>query len=238
MDSSFEFKQFSVCQDKAAMKIGTDAVLLGAWIELDYEPEAILDVGTGTGVIALIMAQRFPNTDIEAVEIDTEAYQQAVENFENSSWGDRLFGYHASFQEFFQEVEDQLYDVIISNPPFFSPNHKSSDDSRNLARFEDALPLQHLFHGASKLLSEEGVFVLILPFEKEEEAIDIAKQMHLLPQRITRVKGTPDSNIKRSLLQFGFHKKDCLISELVIETTRHNYTQDYKDLVKDFYLKM
>lgn len=220
------------------MKVGTDGVLLGGWVSLSDMPLDILDVGTGTGVIALMLAQRYSNSEIEAIEIDQNAYEQAVENFENAPWADRLFCYHASFQEFFQEVDDKFYDLIISNPPFFSPSQKTEDESRNTARFEDALPFEHLFYGASKLLKDDGVFAVVMPYDKEDTAVEIAKQMHLYPQRITRVKGSPQSNFKRSLIQFMFKKITPQTSELIIETTRHNYTEPYIDLVKDFYLKM
>lgn len=238
MSSLFQFKQFSVNQDKCAMKVGTDGVLLGAWVAPAQSPVEILDVGTGTGVVALMLAQRYANSEIEAIEIDQDAYEQAVENFENAPWADRMFSYHASFQEFFQEIDDKLYDLILSNPPFFSPTQKSEDASRNMARFEDALPFEHLFYGASKLLSDHGTFALIIPFDKEASAIETAKQMHLHPERITRVKGSPSSVVKRSLIQFVFTQADPDISELVIENSRHNYTQSYSELVKDFYLKM
>jgi len=119
MSSPFKFKQFAVEQDQCAMKIGTDGVVLGAWVlpKLKYEPRNILDVGTGTGVISLMLAQRFASSEVEAIEIDEKAYEQAVSNFENSPWGDRMFGYHASFQEYFEEVNDEKYDLIVSNPP-------------------------------------------------------------------------------------------------------------------------
>ncbi len=238
MSTSFQFKQFKIEQDQCAMKIGTDGVLLGAWVLPEYEPRNVLDIGTGTGVIALLLAQRFASSEIETIEIDESAYEQAVSNFENSPWGDRLFGYHASFQEFFQEVDDEKYDLIISNPPFFSPTQKSESDSRNKARFEDALPFEHLFYGASKLLHEEGLFAVIIPFDKEEIIIDVASKMHLFPSRITRVKGTSQSLIKRSLIQFQFQAVDVELSEIILEKQRHVYTEEYTALVKDFYLKL
>jgi len=119
MEKPFKFKQFAVYQDKCAMKIGTDGVLLGAWASTDNNPKAVLDIGSGTGIIALMLAQRCHAELIDAIEIDTDAYEQCVENFEASPWSDRLFCYHASLQEFAQEIDD-TYDLIISNPPFYS----------------------------------------------------------------------------------------------------------------------
>ena len=235
----FKFKQFTIAQDKCAMKIGTDGVLLGSWVKPEIEPTNILDVGTGTGIISLMLAQRFASAEIEAIEIDPDAYEQAVSNFENSPWGDRMFCYHASFQEFFQEM-NETYDLIISNPPFFSATQKSPDDQRNTARFEDALPFEHLFYGASKLLSENGTFALVVPFNQEEKIIEIAKQMHLLPVKITRVRGNAAAEIKRSLLEFQFTspERKTIDNVLILEKERHNYTDEYANMAKDFYLNL
>ena len=236
MDKPFSFKQFEVHQDRCAMKIGTDGVLLGCWSPVD-EVYSVLDIGAGTGVISLIIAQRSNAEVIDAIEIDEEAYEQTVENFERSPWGDRLFCYHASFQEFFTEIDDE-YDLIISNPPFYKENYKTSNKKRDLARFEDALPFEHLLYGSSKLLSDNGRLVIILPYTSEEEIITLAEQFYLYPQKITRVKGSPDTEIKRSLIVFGFERKKNNYDELIIEIKRHQYTDEYIELTKDFYLNM
>jgi len=138
-NKSFQFKQFGIQQDKAAMKVGTDGVLLGAWVSLASKPLSILDIGAGTGLIALMMAQRSDAELIDAIEINDEAYEQAVENFENSDWGDRLFCYHASLQEFSDEIDD-TYDLIISNPPFYTSTYKELSKERALARHAESLP--------------------------------------------------------------------------------------------------
>lgn len=240
MSKPFQFKKFSIEQDQCAMKIGTDGVLLGAWVKPEIAPLNILDIGTGTGIISLMLAQRFPSTQIEALEIDEAAFEQAVTNFENSPWGDRLFCYHASFQEYFQEVDDEKYELIISNPPFFNATQKSHNEQRNKARFEDALPFEHLLYGASKLLAEEGIFALIIPYDQEQNVLKIAQKMHLQPLRITHVKGHKTAHIKRSLLELKFTvtKNKNLTNELILEKERHLYTDDYSKLVKDFYLKL
>ncbi|WP_299898143.1 methyltransferase [uncultured Aquimarina sp.] len=237
MSKPFHFKQFMVHQDRCAMKIGTDGVLLGSWVPISETVNTILDIGTGTGIIALMMAQRSHAGTIDALEIDELAYEQAVENFEASDWGDRLFCYHASFQEFFQEIDDE-YDLLISNPPFYKDTYKTEDSSRDLARFEDALPFEHLFIGATHLLSENGRFGVILPYKEEEVVIEIAHKVGLYPQKITRVKGNPSSEIKRTLLLFGFEEMEVKLDELIIENERHQYTPEYVDLTRDFYLKM
>ena len=233
----FNFKQFTVAQERCAMKVGTDGVLLGAWVSIENSPQSILDIGAGTGVISLQLAQRSLAETIDAIEIDNDAYEQCTENFENSPWADRLFCYHASIQEFVSEIEE-TYDLIISNPPFYSENFKSENSARDIARFTDALPFDHLAISAAHLLSENGTFAVILPKKEETHFIEIAAKSNLFPKRICTVKGTPTSEEKRSLLEFTFQKNNPSLETLVLETKRHLYTKEYRDLVKDFYLKM
>jgi tRNA1Val (adenine37-N6)-methyltransferase len=236
--SKFTFKQFSIEQDKTAMKVGTDGVLLGAWAPVNHNPFSILDIGAGTGIIALMLAQRTSAEQIDALEIDEEAYEQAVDNFENSPWGDRLFCFHAGLDEFIEEPEDE-YDLIVSNPPFYAEDYKTENDQRDLARFQDAMPFEELIEAADLLLSENGIFAVILPFKEEQKFISLAKEFELYPTKITHVKGTPKSEIKRSLLAFSRNENQVFdIDELIIEINRHVYTPEYIELTKDFYLKM
>ena len=233
----FKFKQFAINQDRCAMKIGTDSVLLGAWTDVDAHPYSILDIGAGTGVLALMLAQRSGAQLIDAIEIDDDAYEQCVDNFETSPWGDRLFCYHAALEEFVDEIDDK-YDLIISNPPFYIDTYKSNSKQRDLARFTDAMPFRQLIESVSKLLSENGRFSVIVPISEEKEIIVLASKEHLFPNRILRVKGATHSEIKRSLLEFSFQETSIIPKELIIETARHQYTDDYIELTKDFYLKM
>jgi tRNA1Val (adenine37-N6)-methyltransferase len=236
--SKFTFKQFSIEQDKTAMKVGTDGVLLGSWAPIDHNPFSILDIGAGTGIIALMLAQRTSAEQIDALEIDEQAYEQAVDNFENSPWGDRLFCFHAGLDEFIEEPEDE-YDLIVSNPPFYAEDYKTENDQRDLARFQDAMPFEELIEAADLLLSENGIFAVILPFKEEQKFISLAKEFELYPTKITHVKGTPKSEIKRSLLAFSRNENQVFdIDELIIEIDRHVYTPEYIELTKDFYLKM
>ena len=233
----FQFKQFTIKQDQCAMKIGTDSVLLSAWTSIENNPDSILDIGAGTGILSLMLAQRSDAQNIEAIEIDDDAFEQCSENFENSPWSDRLFCYHASLLEFTEEIEDK-YDLIICNPPFYSENYKSSNASRDQARFNDAMPFEHLMYAVAKLLITTGVFSVIVPFKEELRIIELAKSVQLNPQRILRVKGSPSSDFKRSLIEFSFGSHKVTLEELIIETLRHQYTKEYIDLTQDFYLNL
>ncbi|AUC74397.1 tRNA1(Val) (adenine(37)-N6)-methyltransferase [Olleya sp. Bg11-27] len=237
MSKPFQFKEFTVQQDQCAMKIGTDSVLLAAWTPLDTNPFSVLDIGAGTGVLSLMLAQRSNAEIIDALEIDESAYEQCVDNFETSSWADRLFCYHADLAEFAEEIEDK-YELIISNPPFYSEDYKTNNDQRDLARFTEALPFDHLVDSVSKLLSEDGIFSVVIPFKEEVNFIKLASEVKLFPNNILRVKGSDTSETKRSLLTFSFSESEIKIDTLVIETARHQYTDDYINLTKDFYLKM
>ncbi len=233
----FQFKQFTIQQDKTAMKVGTDGVLLGAWSPILHNPETILDIGTGTGLIALMLAQRTNALQIDAFDIDENAFEQATDNFENSPWNDRLFCFHAGLDEFMEEPEGD-YDLIVCNPPFYSEDYKSGDDARGTARFSDALPFSDLIEAADLLLSEGGVFSVIIPFKEEANFVLLSNDFELYPFKITRVKGTPQSEVKRSLIAFSRENIAPEIDEIIIENARHDYTQDYINLTRDFYLKM
>jgi tRNA1Val (adenine37-N6)-methyltransferase len=237
MNKPFKFKQFTVNQDKCAMKIGTDGVLLGAWTSIEHNPFNVLDIGAGTGILSLMIAQRSYAENIEALEIDDDAFEQCAENFENSPWNDRLFCFHASLMEYIEAV-DEKFDLIICNPPFYTEDYKTEDEARNVARFNDAMPMEHIIFAVINFLSDKGKFSIIIPYKEEEKYIDEASLIHLFPNRILRVRGNANSDIKRSLIEFSYSESPINISELIIETERHQYTEDYINLTKDFYLKM
>ena len=234
----FKFKKFSINQDNCAMKVGTDAVLLGAWCPIDNNPKTILDIGTGTGILALMLAQRTTAAQIDALDIDENAFEQATENFDNSDYFDRLYCFHAGLDEFVDNPEDE-YDIIISNPPFYSEDFKSDNSRRNQARFQDAMPFQELIEAADLLLSENGIFTVIIPFKEEQNFIAIANDFELYPIKITRVRGLESTPIIRSLLAFKRFEMPVLVAnELIIEIARHQHTEEYIELTKDFYLNM
>ena len=240
MSKPFKFKEFTIHQDKTAMKVGTDGVLLGAWCSVGNYPNSILDIGSGTGVIALMLAQRFDAMTIDAVEVDEDAYEQTVENFEISDWGDRLYCYNATFQEFADEIaeEQESYDLIVSNPPFYTDEFETNNEARNKARFTSSLSFEELILGVSKILSLLGKYVVIIPFKEEENFINLAKQYNLFLNRVCRVQGNLSSEIKRSLLEFSFSQTEVKEENLIIETGRHQYTEAYIELTKYFYFKM
>jgi len=237
MMKPFKFKQFTIHQDRCAMKVGTDGVLLGAWSAIDSQPKSILDIGAGTGLIALMLAQRILADTIDALEIEAAAYEQCVENFEASIWADRLFCFHASLAEFIEETEDR-YDMIVSNPPFYSEENAGGNPLRDLARQNQFLPYEMLLEGVSKLLSKNGKFSTIIPFTEEESFLDLAKHNGFYPNRVTRVKGNSKVGIKRSLLELGRNNCEFDYDELIIEIKRHKYTPEYIALTRDFYLKL
>ena len=229
----FKFKQFSIFQDKTAMKVGTDGVLLGAWA--DCLGKDILDIGTGTGLISMMLAQRFPQSQIDAIEIDENAYYQAKENFENTPFQNRLSIYFTSLQAY---KTDKKYDLIVSNPPFFTVNDLNEFDARKQARQEETLTFSDLLKKTALLLNKDGLASFIIPYDRMLEFCEIAAENALKVSKTTQIKGNETSPVKRVLLEFSFQEKERKENLLTIEVERHRYTEDYINLTKDFYLKM
>jgi tRNA1Val (adenine37-N6)-methyltransferase len=230
----FAFKQFKIKQDKCAMKVGTDAVLLGAWTECG-NAKKILDVGTGTGVLALMLAQKSEAT-IWAIDIDKDSFIDAKENAYQSKWNDRLKVLNISMQEFTKENSND-FDVIISNPPYFTDAYKAKELSRNTARHTDELPFDQLIECVVKLLSEDGHFFSILPYNEAIQFKNMAAKNNLYLIKSTRVKTKPEKEPKRLLMMYSRKQQIQIEDELVIELDeRHHYTQQYIDLTKDYYL--
>ena len=230
----FRFKQFTVWHDRCAMKVGTDGVLLGAWTNLK-NANRILDVGTGTGLIALMLAQRTRDAKITAIDIDADAVGQAKENVLASPWKDRV---EVALQDVCTYVPDGLFDIIVSNPPYFVNSLKCPDGQRTTARHTDSLDANRLIGKVTELLAPEGRFSLILPADQTDELLRIAEENGLYPSRITRVITRPGLPPKRVLVEFRKTTQICEETELVVELDRHVYSEDYIALTKDFYLKM
>lgn len=231
--NTFLFKQFSITQEKAAMKVGTDGVLLGAWSKA--KEGKILDVGTGTGIIALMLAQRTKTALIDVIEIDKKASKEAQNNFNNSDWEERLISINSSIQNYHPQKK---YDIIVSNPPFFINATKAPKANRNNARHTDTLSFDELIDSVKRLLANTGIFSLILPINEAELFIKLAQQNKLFLNRKCLVKPNPSKSAKRVLMEFSFSEKEIVEEELTIETeNRHEYTKEYISLTKDFYLK-
>jgi tRNA1Val (adenine37-N6)-methyltransferase len=231
----FKFKQFIVYQDQCAMKVGTDGVLLGAWANVE-SADRILDIGTGTGLIALMMAQR-SNAAIDAVEIDSNACEQAQENVNQSLWSNRIKIIHQSFQDFATKTKTK-YDLIVSNPPYFQNSLTPPRENRTKARHNTDLQLADILIGALNCLSESGTLSLILPYIEGSLFIVKAAEQGLFCVRKTNVLPKPGRKPKRLLLEFKKIKKPFIEQQLVVELNkRHEYSDDYKNLTKDFYLK-
>lgn len=216
------------------MKVGTDGVLLGAWTECkNYK--SILDIGTGTGLIALMLAQK-SNANITAIEKNIEAYNQAVENVSNSNWNNRI---SVIFDDFLDYVKksSEIFDLIVSNPPFFVSSLKNPDKNKTEARHNENLPYDKLIEGISYLSHIETVFNIIIPIEQEKRIYQISEFYKFYCNRITYVKPNINKEAKRILISFSKEKKEIVRSSITIETNqRHQYTQEYKELTKDFYL--
>lgn len=233
--SIFHFKQFDISHKKASAKVGTDGVLLGAWCKIPNNCNKILDIGSGSGIIALMLAQRtsFGNNEITAIEIEKEAFNESNFNFYNSPWHDRLKPINIDFNNF---ETSELFDLIICNPPFYTTTQHSVRKTRALARNNEYLPFTKLLPRVNEILQNNGLFSLIIPFSEETNIINLAKKIGLHPNKITNVKGNINAPYKRSLICFSKTISSTTKDELIIEKSRNIYTQDYINLIKDFYL--
>ena len=218
------------------MKVGTDGVLLGAWTSVPPPGCRVLDIGTGTGLVALMAAQRTEQARVDGLEIDPSSARQARENFQHSPWKDSITCIQASIQEYCSRNKD-LYDLIICNPPFFSASTPAPSHEKNLARHDVSLSLEDLFNGSVALMKKTALLSLILPAQKEARALELVREHELVCQRRTRVRPSPGKAIHRVLLEFSWAEGECREDELTIETgIRHHYTDAYQKLTEDFYL--
>ncbi|MGL5771864.1 MAG: tRNA1(Val) (adenine(37)-N6)-methyltransferase [Bacteroidales bacterium] len=235
----FEFKQFKVFHGQCAMKVGTDAVLLGSWAKTTAADKSILDIGTGSGIISLMLAQRAQSAHIDAIDIDDSAYLQAKANFESSPWSERLQAYRIDFTQYMDNTQlDRKYDLIVSNPPYFTNGILAPCNKRSTARHINSLNYQQLFKGVVHFLNKNGRFALILPYDAEKEIETLANSFDLYLRRKCFVYPKPDGVIKRLMWEFSPEEGDIHEEHLTIEMSRHVYTPEYIALTKDYYLKM
>ena len=230
----FRFKQFAVVNDRTAMKVGTDGVLLGAWCPAEGARH-VLDVGTGCGVIALMIAQRNASAVINAIDIDHDAIEEATLNFKTSPWSERLTAIEGDFNEL-QTAE--RYDLIVSNPPYFTNGVLPTGDARTQARHTGTLSYRQLIEGASRLLSDDGTLALITPTDAEQDIIEAATFASLPVRRLTRVIPVEDAAPKRTLWLLSRRDMAYCEDTLTIAHRDGTFTSDYIALTGAFYLKM
>ena len=232
----FHFKEFSIIQEVSSMKVGTDSVILGAWTPA-YEPQRILDIGAGTGILSLMMAQTFPTASIHSIEIDPETAEECKQNITLSPWKERISVFQMDIRNFSPSSTNN-YDLILSNPPFFSENTYSPNRKRSLARANDFLPFAQLLSCVSRLLSPQGTFSVVIPYKEEASFLQEALHFSLYPYKKLYLKGTYSSPIKRSFLLLSRQQVTQILTKLlIVEKERHQYTEEYQELTKNFYLK-
>lgn len=237
----FQFKQFTVWHQKCGMKVGTDGVLAGVLTPVEGM-RLILDVGTGSGLIALMLAQRCPEANIKAIEIDDDAAAQAEENFAASPWAERLQLIHGDFNEY---VSNKLFDLIVSNPPYFTDALKNPDPHRSMARHNETLNYHQLFLQARKLLQPAGICCVIIPTESESFVNDMAARHHFFPQAVTRIFTKPGKPCRRVFVTFWrgeendlYYPGEKTMKTIFLMDNDNNYTDVYRQLTKDFYIKL
>jgi tRNA1Val (adenine37-N6)-methyltransferase len=230
----FSFKQFTIFQDKSAFKVGTDGVLLGAFADI-AGVKRILDIGSGTGLIAIMLAQRC-EAEIIAIEPDYESYIQACDNVRLCKWNSRITVEHTDFQNYYPD--EGKFDLIVSNPPFFSDSLKSPDPRKSAARHNDSLTSEELLFGVSRLLDDDGHLQLIMPYVEGTVFIAEAQEYGLYCNNILKIKPLPMAEIRRLILLFSRERLKVTEKFITIEHgKRHEFTEEYINLTKDFYLK-
>jgi tRNA1Val (adenine37-N6)-methyltransferase len=234
----FRFKQFRIHQDKCAMKVCTDACLFGAFTanRLPFTAHRILDIGTGTGLLSLMLAQKLNDVMLDAIEIDEAAAQQAKENFEASQWKERLNIYNFSIQQFAETV-NKKYDVIISNPPFYESDLKSDDAKRNLALHSAELKLDELIAIAERLLNDNGSFFVLLPYHRTEDLQQLITGKFFIKEKVF-IRQTSTHKYFRSMFWLIKQFVNEHQSEIIIMNDKNEYSVEFKELLKDYYLAL
>ena len=231
----FQFKQFSVDQSGCAMKINTDGVLLGA-IAGEGHPFNILDIGTGTGVIALMLAQRFMDANVDAVEIDEAAGKTADLNFKQSVFAERLRLYPLGFEEYFEAHPERKYELIVSNPPFYINSLKSPGDKKTLAKHTDADFFERLITNTAEHLNTTGKLWLIVPVNIADLIVKIAENHKLFPGVFINVKSYPESEAHRVIVCLGFDNIEPKKTEFIIYSAPKIYSDGYREVLQPYFL--
>ena len=230
----FRFKQFTICQAKSAFKVGTDCVLLGACADITGV-KSILDIGSGTGLISIMLAQR-SEASITTIEPDNESFFQTCENVSRCDWHNRIRVEHTSLQNF--RPKNGKYDLIITNPPYFSDSLKSPDPRKSAARHNDSLTSEDILKSASKLMNKDGCLQVIMPYVEGNIFIAEAYKYGLYCNNILKIRPLLSAEVRRLILTFSRFQKKPVERFLTIEHgRRHEFTEEYKNLTKDFYLK-
>lgn len=229
--STFQFKYFRVSQTNTTMKVGTDSMLLGALVKAD-DPHAVLDIGTGTGVIALMLAQRFVNAEIIGLEIDQKACEEADFNFQESSWNNRLSSVN---EDVLQVNFDQSFDLIVSNPPYYENSLLSENERTSRAKHAAFLPVSALLKKVSTLLTENGKFWVIVPSENSESWIESASENQLFLNQSVSIFGKEGQGRKRAVLVFSREQRVSEKSSLTVRNEKGAYTKEYIELTKEFH---
>jgi tRNA1Val (adenine37-N6)-methyltransferase len=231
MSQPFKFKQFSIQQAHNSHKIGTDSMLLGAWVKGNFN--SILDIGTGTGILALMLTQKNQSAQVVAIEPHFDSWQEAQSNFLASPFNNKPQAIQAKLQDF---NTMQQFDLIITNPPYFQNAYLSEDVDRNRTRHTGELPLEELYVSVKNLLANHGIFACVIPFYEEKNHLVLAEKFGLFPTKILRTL-REDETPKRSLLQFAKIQQVPEISTLLVKNGNNQYSTAYVELTKDFYFK-
>ena len=230
----FQFKQFTIRQEKCAMKVGTDGVLLGSWADLTHA-RRLLDIGTGTGLMAIMATQLNLELIIDAIEIDPAAFEQARENANNSPWRERIHLFQGEVQAF---TPTYKYDIIICNPPFFINSTKNPELNRTLARHCETLSHEDILQVSDNLLLPGGKLCVILPVNEAKHFIELTQGKKWFVNKLSTVYPTPDKAPKRQLIELSKVKKYLVEDSIILEIERHTLHESYANLTRDFYLKL
>lgn len=236
-NSYFQFKEFRIEQALSGMKVTTDACLFGAWVANDLKRHKtkyqLLDIGTGTGLLSLMVAQWSPEANIMAIEVNSDAYEEATKNFNQSKWGDRIACKHLSIQDYAPDV----FDVIICNPPFFNESQMGDNKNKNHAVHATLLPTVELIETIVRLLSPDGVCYILYPKREMQNFIELAHSNGLSPSNMVEVRNQANESIFRLMGTFTFDQKDCRTSQINIREGNGKYTKQFWELLKSYYLE-